>query len=168
MLRAIAVLVASFAACAALAQSDDIDRQRCRAFASEVSISACTAVIARGTASTLTLAEVYRYRAQAYLHVGNTDRALADAEAASRLDPQENAPLLIHGLALYVKGNSAGALADLNAAIARDNRFAEAIYARGLVERALGQQAQARTDFATAVSIRGDAASTIADFGVAP
>src|SRR6185312_4619561 len=108
------------------------------------------------------------YRAQAYLHAGDAARALADAAASARLDPQENAPLLIHGLALYAQGNTAGALADFNAAIGRDNRFAEAIYARGLVERALGQRTQAQADFAAALSIRGDAASTIADFGVAP
>ena len=150
------------------AQSDDIDRQRCRAFASEISIPACTAVIARGAASTLTLAEVYRYRAHAYLHAGDPDRARADATTALQLNPEENAPLLIHGLALYVKGDAAGALADLNAAITRDDRFAEAIYARGLVERALGERARAQADFTTAIGIRGNTASVIADFGVAP
>jgi tetratricopeptide (TPR) repeat protein len=161
---ALSLLIAS----AAWAQSDDIDRQRCRAFASDVSIRACTAVIARGSASTLTLAEVYRYRAQAFLHAGDPESARVDAEAAARLDPERNAPLLIHGLALYLKGDARGALGDFNAAIARDNRFAEAIYARGVVERALGQTTQAQRDFAIAVGIRGNAASTIADLGIAP
>jgi tetratricopeptide (TPR) repeat protein len=170
MLPFVAFLVASLVlSCArTFAQSDDIDRQRCRAFVSDVSVAACSAVIARGTASTLTLAEVYRYRAQAYLHAGDPDRALADAEAASRLNPQENSPLLIHGLALYAKGDTRAALADFNAAIARDDRFAEAIYARGLVERALGERAQAQADFAAAIDIRGNAPSTIADFGITP
>src|SRR5437764_9036040 len=125
MLRSVASLLASLVLSyvPAFAQSDDIDRQRCRAFASDVSVAACSAVIARGTASTLTLAEVYRYRAQAYLHAGDPDRAAADAEAASRLNAQEISPLLIHGLALYAKGDVRAALADFNAAIARDDRF---------------------------------------------
>jgi tetratricopeptide (TPR) repeat protein len=168
MIRACGVLGLLLLCGGAQAQSDDIDRQRCRAFASAISIPACTAVLRRGTASTLTMAEVLRYRAAAYLHAGAPDRALADAEASARLDPQQTAPQLIHGLALYVKGDLRGALADFDGAIARDPRFAEAIYARGLVARARGDMAEARADFAAAVNIRGDVTTTIAAFGVAP
>lgn len=153
---------------AAQAQSDDIDRQRCQAFASTVSIPACTAILQRGTASTLTMAEVLRYRATAYLHAGAPARALADAEESARLNPEELAPALIHGLALYALGDLRGARADFNAAIARDDRFAEAIYARGLVERAVGDATDARRDFAAAINIHGNVATTIAAFGVAP
>lgn len=146
--------------------STDINWTQCKSNAAQESITGCSAVIASGNESLLSLAQAFTFRGNAYMRAGNPERAALDFRQASRFDDQKLAPVLGYGLALYVQGRYLQALDVLNNAIARNPRYAEAIYARGLVKRSLGANEDANDDFSTARNVSADVTRSLADLGI--
>ena len=94
-------------------------------------------------------AEAYQQRAQAYLGLNRVEEALADAEKAMAIAPDDVASHCIRGKALVRSGHYDAAAADLDVVIAESEphgneieQLAEAYFLRGLI-RALGEDLSA-------------------------
>ena len=100
-------------------------------------------------------ATLYRARGEVYARNNAYDRAIADYNAAIRLDPVAIS-FLDRGMAYYLKGGKADldhALADYDRAIALDDRMALAYNNRGIALRDKGDLHRAYADFSTAVQL---------------
>lgn len=106
-------------------------------------------------------AEAYNGRAAVYHALGRTGEALADADAALRLEPRNAAFLLNRGL---IRGESdlPGAIADWSAALRIDPELAAAYHSRGVAREALGDRAGAIADYERALA-QGLPAAAAAD-----
>lgn len=107
-----------------------------------------------------TSAALYRERGEMYARNNAYDRAIADYNAAIRLDPVAIS-FLDRGMAYYLKGDKADldrALADYDRAIALDDQKALAYNNRGLALRDKGEWGRAYTDFSTALQLDPDLA----------
>ena len=105
-------------------------------------------------------AALYRARGEIYARNNAYDRAIADYNAAIRLDPIAIS-FLDRGMSYYLKGDKADldrALADYDRAIALDDRMALAYNNRGLALRDKGEWGRAYADFSTALEIDPDLA----------
>jgi tetratricopeptide (TPR) repeat protein len=103
-------------------------------------------------------AALYRERGEIYARNNAYGRAIADYDAAIRLDPVAIS-FLDRGMAYYLKGDKADidrALADYDRAIALDDRMALAYNNRGLALRDKGDWGRAYADFSTAVQLDPD------------
>jgi len=103
-------------------------------------------------------AALYRERGEIYARNNAYDRAIADYNAAIRLDPVA-VSFLDRGMAYYLKGGGANldrALADYDRAIALDDRKALAYNNRGLALRDKGEWTRAYADFSTALEFDPD------------
>lgn len=100
-------------------------------------------------------AALYRTRGEVYARNNAYDRAIADYNAAIRLDPVAIS-FLDRGMAYYLKGGKVDldhALADYDRAIALDDRMALAYNNRGIALRDKGDLQRAYADFSTAVQL---------------
>jgi len=115
-------------------------------------IAACTRYIdaGAGTRRELSLATVFR--GSAYRGKGDLDHALADYNAAIRLDPTNTVALNFRGLAYRAKGDLDHAVADFSAAIRLNPAYTAAFTNRGLVYEDRNNLARARADFNAALA----------------
>lgn len=97
-------------------------------------------------------AEAYNGRAACHQALGLRAEALADADAAVRLDPGNAGYLMNRGLIRAV-GDLPGAVADWSAALRIDPELAPAYYSRGVAREALGDRAGASADYERALAI---------------
>jgi tetratricopeptide (TPR) repeat protein len=97
------------------------DKDTCVNAAGDERIAACSRVIAAGRGN---LAWAYHYRGFAYQTKGDHDRAIADYDAAIRLDPKNALPYFNRGFAYQTKGDNDRAIADYDAAIRLDPKYA--------------------------------------------
>ena len=98
-------------------------------------------------------APALRNRASLYFHrgaEGDLDRAIADLQAALRIEPEDIDVLILLGTALAQSGDSAGALRACGLAIEIDPRCARAYYNRGMLYLQNENTRSARNDFAQA------------------
>jgi tetratricopeptide (TPR) repeat protein len=105
--------------------------------------------------------EAYNGRAAVYHALGRSAEALADADAALRLEPRNAGFLLNRGL---IRGPSdlPGAVADWSAALRIDPELAPAYHSRGVAREALGDRAGAIADYERALAL-GLSAAEVAD-----
>ncbi len=97
-------------------------------------------------------AEAYNGRAACHQALGRRVQALADADAAVRLDPG-NAGLLLNRGLIRAVSDLPGAVADWSAALRIDPELAPAYYSRGVAREALGDRAGAIADYERALAI---------------
>ena len=94
-------------------------------------IDACTAAIGSGRWSGAGLAWAYNNRSLAYILRGDSDRAIADADEAIRLDPNDAAAFNNRGNGYREKGEYDRATADYTETIRIDPTYALAFKNRG-------------------------------------
>src|SRR5437868_13531906 len=105
--------MSAWALCAmpALAASND-DVNACQGWkpkdGTQGIVAGCTAMVRSGDWSGVNLAGVYYNRANAYVDLGNNEKALNDFDAAIRLYPGYQAALKNRGLLKIKMGDSAG------------------------------------------------------------
>jgi len=94
------------------------------------------------------------------------DKALADCNAAIKLQPNQPAYLDSRALVHFRRGELPAALADYDAAIALSPRNAWSLYVRGLVEAKMGQADKAKADRDTAIAIAPRIGERVRKFGI--
>lgn len=103
------------------------------------------------------------YRAQRRLDL---DKAMADCDAALKLQPGEGGMIDSRGLVWLQKGDYQKAIADYDRALALSPRMAESLYGRGLARMML-KQPEAADDFARARKADPDIDATFARYKLA-
>lgn len=98
----------------------------------------------------------------------NLDRALADCNAALRLQPKHAATLDSRGLVRLRRGELDLSIADYDAALALAPKVAASLFGRGLAKLRKGLQAEGRADLAAASASQPDIAERFASFGLKP
>jgi len=96
------------------------------------------------------------------------DKALADCNAAIKLQPNQPAYLDSRALVHFRRGELPAALADYDAAIALSPRNAWSLYVRGLVEAKMGQADKAKADRDAAIAIAPRIGERVRKFGIEP
>jgi tetratricopeptide (TPR) repeat protein len=131
--------------------ADDADR--CGKATGREGIDACTRVIASGETGSRGRAVAFYNRGQDWFHAGEYDRAIADFDAAIRLNPASAWTLNNRGTAWYFKGDPDRAFADFDAAVQRDPEYARAWHNRGEVRRDKGNFNGAVADYGKAIEL---------------
>ena len=94
------------------------------------------------------------------------DKAMADCDAALKLQPGEGGMIDSRGLVWLQKGDYQKAIADYDRALALSPRMAESLYGRGLARMML-KQPEAADDFARARKADPDIDATFARYKLA-
>ena len=110
-------------------------------------VRACTVVITSLRFRSARLAEYFANRADAFLHLGETDRAMADYKTAVKIDSNNPRGLLARGRMRAQAGSHAAALIDFNRVIDNGPDRPEARYARALSLAATGDFEGAIADY---------------------
>jgi tetratricopeptide (TPR) repeat protein len=97
---------------------------------------------------------------------GDLNAALADCNAAVRIDPSSANALDSRGLVHLKRGEFAAAAADYDAALVLDPGDAHYLYGRGLARRALGQTAEGDADLAAALHVAPNIEGMYANYGL--
>jgi tetratricopeptide (TPR) repeat protein len=118
------------------------------------SIRGCTQIINRGKReSRKDIAIAHYNRGTAYDNKGQYDRAIADYDKASQLNPRDADVYLNRGNAYANKGQYDRAIADYDKAIELNPRDADAYNNRGLAYYKKGDRDKAITDYRKALQI---------------
>ena len=126
-------------------------------------IEACTAAIASGRWSGPGLAWAYNNRSLAYILQGDYDRAIADADEAIRLDPNDAVAFNNRGVGYGGKEVYDRAIADYNEAIRIDPSYALSFKNRGSFYQHRGDLDRAIADYSKAVELQPTFAMAFAD-----
>src|SRR5215472_517016 len=147
---------ASLATAAAVAQQSQ-DWQGCanpgEATSLDQQVAGCTALIQSAQTTQRDLAIAYRNRGSAWRDKGNPDRAIADYDAAIRLDANNALPYNGRGNAWYDKGDLDRAIADYDVAIRFDPTGAAAHNGRGIAWHDKGDPGRAIADLDEAIRL---------------
>jgi len=84
--------------------------------------------------------EAYNNRGSVYAKKGDYTRAIADFDAAIRINPQLASAFGNRGLALAKAGQYARAIADFNVALAKNPKDALSLYNRGAARQQTGDR----------------------------
>lgn len=122
----------------------------------EERVAGCDAILAAAPEIPENLAGAYAARGDAYLDLGDLDRALSDDSEALRIRPEYPAVLNNRGNAYEEKGEHDRAIADYDAAIAQSPEFEQAFRNRGRAKFFRGDFARAEEDFARALQLLPD------------
>lgn len=155
----VCVLIVAFAAAACgddTAAAKDCSQPR----NAKQQVEACTKLIAGNAKS----AEAYNNRCQAYNQLEETGKALADCNAALKLEPRNASAYNNRGWAYEIRKEYDLALADYGKAIEINSRFALAYANRGDVYFKKGDRAKATTEYRLALEI--DPANDVAINGM--
>jgi tetratricopeptide (TPR) repeat protein len=126
--------------------------QRCRAAEPDVSITACSEIIARGKREKKSRRiEAYINRGSAYRLKGELDLAIADLGKALQLNPMLPRALVARAAIHAAKGNLDQAIAGYTKAIAAQPKSVEAYHGRAIVYRSKGQLDRALADLGEAI-----------------
>ncbi|KAB2849989.1 MAG: tetratricopeptide repeat protein [Hyphomicrobiaceae bacterium] len=120
-------------------QSRDIERK----------VQGCTRLIERDGANAI----AYFRRAEAYQELEHHDAAIADFDAAIRLDPAYASAYLGLGRSRQASGDLAGAIGDFTAAIRLNPVLARAYVGRGAALELSGRLPEAMADYRAALSL---------------
>ncbi len=101
-----------------------------------------------------------------YANLGRRAEALADCDAAIRLDPNYAQAYYNRGISYDALGRRAEALADYDAAIRLDPNLAQAYYNRGNTYANLGRRAEALADYDAAIRLDPNYAQAYVNKGV--
>ena len=82
--------------------------------------------------------DAFNNRGTAYAKKGDLDHAIADYDAALRIDPKLTDAYGNRGLALVKAGQFARAIADFNQALAGNPKDALSLYNRGVAKQKMG------------------------------
>jgi tetratricopeptide (TPR) repeat protein len=96
-------------------------------------------------------------RGDAYVSQGRDKEAMADYEAALRLDPNDDQALFGRGgTRLRLKGSTDSSLVDFAASFKADTTRADALFARGNLNQSLGRDQDAARDFTEVLAHSSD------------
>jgi tetratricopeptide (TPR) repeat protein len=98
-------------------------------------------------------AELYYYRAYAWLSLQDAQQALRDVERTLQIKPQHSEARILRGYAHLELGNLDLALADLDEAVRLLPDNAQAYQTRGMTRMARGDYTKALADFEKAISL---------------
>ncbi len=156
--------------------SQTSDRDRCMAFAPEVMIGGCTAVIQSGQETWEHLASAFFNRGFAYYGEHQYDRAIQDFDQATRLQPKaatgsgQAVSLAVifnyRGNAYRNKSQYDRAIEDLDQAIRLNPNAAETFVDRGVAYRGGGQYDRAVQDFDQAIRLAANFALAFYNRGI--
>jgi tetratricopeptide (TPR) repeat protein len=130
-------------------------------------VRSCTAIIKSGGTSVKDMAVAYNNRGNALRDRGDLDRAVADFNAAIRLNPMSADSYINRGIAWYRSGNLDRAIADYGEAIRLDPNDAYAYNDRALALRAKGDLDAAIADHDHALRLDPKEASLYTNRGLA-
>ena len=100
-----------------------------------------------------TTAAIYSWRADAYIHKGEFNKAIADADQSIRLNPHYYGGYLERGIVYRRTGNLAKAIWDYDTVIRLNPNFARAYYDRAIVYGLKGNHKQAIRDNTEAIRL---------------
>jgi tetratricopeptide (TPR) repeat protein len=107
---------------------------------------------------TKTAAVIYSWRANAYIHKGDLDRAMSDASESIRLNPHDDHGYLERGIVYRRTGRLEKAIGDYDTTIHFKPNFARAYYDRAIAYALQGDYNQAIRDNTEAIHLnRNDA-----------
>jgi tetratricopeptide (TPR) repeat protein len=129
------------------------------AFAPDLRINGCTAVIQSGNSSGKRLAWAFNNRGNAYHAKGDNDHAIAEYNQALQLDPSYAIAYNSRGNAYHDKGDNDLAIADYNRALQLDPNLTAAYNGRANAYAAKGNYAFALADYTTVIKIEPSADS---------
>ena len=116
-------------------------------------IAACARIIASGTQKGTALAQVHAFRAASHRRKKDTGRAIADLDAAIRLDPEYAFAYGGRGFAYIDTGEYRRAIADFTEAIRLNPNYAQFYHSRGLAWSFTGDHDRAIVDISEALRI---------------
>jgi lipoprotein NlpI len=140
---------------AAAAQAQDSDIERCSSVTGkpDLAIQHCTRAIESGKVSGETLAQMHYNRAVEWAAKGDYDRAIADYDAAIRINPKLADAYYNRGNAWGLKGDPDRAIADYDAFIRLNPRDPAAHIARAVELMVKGEYARAVAGYDTALAL---------------
>jgi tetratricopeptide (TPR) repeat protein len=126
------------------APADDL--RLCRSVNGDAAIAGCTAYLATPALKPPQAALAHMLRAQAYIGQGKLKEALADYDAATRIEPANADAWYSHAIVAAGLSRPDIGIADLTRAIALRPEWATAYVARGAMHLARGEAQQAIAD----------------------
>jgi tetratricopeptide (TPR) repeat protein len=135
---------------AGAAAADDVDT--CYNESGDDAIAACARIITARHANRRDIKTAYVNRGQKYYMARDYDRAIADFDAALKLDPRDPIAFCNRGNAWSQKNEGNRAIADYTRAIAIDHGYAAAYTGRGLVYEGAGDRDKARANYRAALA----------------
>jgi tetratricopeptide (TPR) repeat protein len=129
-------------------------------------VRGCTAIIRSDRTSSKDKAVAYNNRGNVLRDRGELDRAIADFDAAIRLDPKSADSHINRGIARYRRGDLDRAIADYDEAIRLEPDDAYAYNDRGLALRAKGDLDRAIADHDHAIRLDPDGGSVYTNRGL--
>ncbi len=147
------VVVMSFAACSVAAAQTPAGND-CTGSDPDRAIAACTLILQQGgRLPPQVQVETLQHRGAAYVKTRDYDRAIADYDAALRLDPNNPHTYNSRGFASQKKGDHDRAIADYDAAIRLDPRNPLYFHNRGIAYRWKGDYDRAIADNSQAIQL---------------
>ena len=122
----------------------------------EPQITGCTALIDAGNDTTRVLAIAHNNRGDALIAKGDYDSAIADYDAAIKLDPTYVKPFNNRGVAYLKKGEYARAIKEFDQAIKFNPTYANAFANRAEAYKKMREYARAAQDYDNAIRIKSD------------
>jgi tetratricopeptide (TPR) repeat protein len=130
------------------------DRDLCKTASGDTAIEACTRAIDskkfNGVKQKRVLSLLHTNRGVEYEIMKEYDKAIADHDAAIKIDPKNPAPYNNRGNAYLGKQDYEHAVADFDMAIKLNPKYAEAFFNRGMAKQNHGDTAGGETDIAQA------------------
>lgn len=130
-------------------------------------LRSCTAIIRSDRTSSKDKAVAYNNRGNVLRDRGDLDRAIADFNAAIRLEPKSADAYIDRGIARYRRGDLDRAIADYDQAILLDPDDAYAHNDRGLAWSARGDPDRAIADYDRAIRLDPNTAAAYTNRGLA-
>jgi tetratricopeptide (TPR) repeat protein len=161
-----AVLLFAFGASSAQAQTRAQNMALCNDPAPDKAIKGCTALIDAGAEKPVALFDAYFNRGLAWSQKNQHVKAIADYDAAAKLQPKDAALLQSRCWSRAVLGRLSQALQDCNASIALNPKDPDTLEIRGFTYRKMRDFARSLADYDAALELRPDAASTLFGRGV--
>jgi tetratricopeptide (TPR) repeat protein len=127
------------------------DRQACEKARAAVAIAACTRLIDAGGGSAKDLALYHRSRGIRHRANNDYDRAIADFDAAIKLDPTLATAYGQRGWTFYQKRDFDRAIADADEALRLDPKLDQPNVTRGNAVRSKGDVERALSDYSAAI-----------------
>ncbi len=121
------------------------------------SVTACTEIITRGRETGDSLKVPYLARARAHAQLGAFDKAIADVDAAIRLNPKDAESYVEKASIFRLKGDPETALAEIVKAIEINPQLAPAFEERARIYQLMGEHDRVADDAKTAKRLRMEA-----------
>ncbi len=138
---------------AASAQTRDQNAATCKDGQPDAAIKACTALITGHTETQKGIAIAYNNRASAYINKKENDKAIADLDAAIRIDHGYATAHFNRGIALVNKGQLQDGIKAYDQALRYNPKYVGALNNRGSAYDDLGQYQRAIQDYNLAIQI---------------